>query len=97
MIKAGTTYREDQFAAYRRALIAETEPNPHWVMTQIVENAKIAAKQDQTKDKEKQKAELERLRTEKAKALEEQRSVEAQRSKESFLLSHPLPKPAKSA
>ncbi len=43
LIEAGTTFREDQFAAYRRAIDAESQPNPRWVMEQIVENAKIAA------------------------------------------------------
>ena len=45
LVKAGTTYREDQFAAYRKAIAAETEPNPHWVMNQIVVNAEIAEKE----------------------------------------------------
>lgn len=43
LIKAGTTFREDQLRAYRRAIDAEPEPNPRWVLTHILENAHIAA------------------------------------------------------
>jgi len=45
LIKAGTTFREDQFAAYRRAIDAESRPNARWVMEQAVENARIAEKE----------------------------------------------------
>jgi fumarate hydratase subunit alpha len=43
LIQAGTTFREDQLRAYRRAIEAESEPNPRWVLTHILENAHIAA------------------------------------------------------
>ena len=45
LVKAGTTYREDQFNAYARAIKNETSDNARWVLEQIVENAKIAQKE----------------------------------------------------
>jgi fumarate hydratase subunit alpha len=45
LIEAGTTYREDQFRAYRRAIESESSENARWVLEKIVENAQIAEKQ----------------------------------------------------
>ena len=42
LVTAGTTYREDQFNAYQRAITAETDENSRWVLDQIYENARIA-------------------------------------------------------
>jgi fumarate hydratase subunit alpha len=45
LIKAGTTYRADQLDAYRKAVASETLENPRWVLEQILENAKIAERE----------------------------------------------------
>jgi fumarate hydratase subunit alpha len=45
LIEAGTTFREDQIRAYQRAIDAETDANARWVLEQVVENARIAAKE----------------------------------------------------
>lgn len=45
LIKAGTTYRDDQFRAYRRAIERESSRNARWVLEQIVENARIAQRE----------------------------------------------------
>ena len=45
LIKAGTTYRNDQFRAYQRAIESESSSNARWVLEQIVENARIAQKE----------------------------------------------------
>jgi fumarate hydratase subunit alpha len=42
LIKAGTTFRRDQIAAYQRAIRKETNPNARWVLEQLLENARIA-------------------------------------------------------
>ena len=42
LVEAGTTYREDQFAAYESAITAEKQTNSRWVLEQILENGKIA-------------------------------------------------------
>ena len=42
LIKAGTTYRRDQFNAYAKALEADPSASSRWVIEQIIENAKIA-------------------------------------------------------
>jgi fumarate hydratase subunit alpha len=42
LIKAGTTYREDQLSAYRKALASESLSNSRWVLERILENAEIA-------------------------------------------------------
>jgi len=43
LIQAGTTFRKDQVQAYRRAIAAERNPNPGWVLSHILQNADIAA------------------------------------------------------
>lgn len=43
LITASTTFREDQYRAYRRAIERETHPASRWVMETMVENARIAA------------------------------------------------------
>jgi len=45
LVEAGTTFREDQFRAYQRAIDAESDANARWVLEQVVENARIAAKE----------------------------------------------------
>jgi len=45
LIKAGTTYRDDQFRAYQRAIESESSANARWVLEKIVENAQIAEKE----------------------------------------------------
>ncbi len=45
LIEAGTTFREDQFRAYQRAIDVETDANARWVLEQVVENARIAGKE----------------------------------------------------
>lgn len=42
LVRAGSTFREDQKAAYRRAIDAESNPNACWVMKQILNNACVA-------------------------------------------------------
>ena len=42
LIRAGTTFREDQKKAYRNAIRKEKNKNAKWVLERIVENAKIA-------------------------------------------------------
>ncbi|HOG18598.1 MAG: fumarate hydratase [Syntrophaceae bacterium PtaU1.Bin231] len=44
LVKAGTTYRADQFEAYRSAIGKETNKNARWVLERLVENAEIAEK-----------------------------------------------------
>ena len=43
LITASTTFREDQYRAYQRAIERETHPASRWVMETMVENARIAA------------------------------------------------------
>lgn len=42
LVRAGTTYRKDQFKAYQNAIAVETAENSRWVLEQIYENARIA-------------------------------------------------------
>jgi len=44
LIKAGTTFRKDQFEAYRHAIETEKNENARWVLETILENAVIARK-----------------------------------------------------
>ncbi|MGB9979701.1 fumarate hydratase [Methanobacterium sp.] len=44
VIEASTTFRKDQFDAYRRALDMETNENTSWMLELLIENAKIANK-----------------------------------------------------
>lgn len=44
LVKASTTFRPDQFAAYERAIASESSGQSLWVLRQIVENAKIGQK-----------------------------------------------------
>ncbi len=44
LIEASTTFRDDQFDAYRRALENETNENASWILKLLIENAKIAQK-----------------------------------------------------
>lgn len=39
LVSAGSTFRADKLAAYRRAIAKESNPQAKWVMEQIVENA----------------------------------------------------------
>lgn len=43
LITASTTFREDQYRAYQRAIEKETSPPSRWAMEAMVENARIAA------------------------------------------------------
>lgn len=43
LIAASTTFRDDQYRAYRRAIAKETSPHSRWAMEAMVENARIAA------------------------------------------------------
>lgn len=45
LLEAGTTYRDDQFAAYRKALESELPINARWALELIVENAEIAKRE----------------------------------------------------
>ena len=42
LIRAATTFREDQKAAYKRVLNSETNPQARWVLENLLENAKVA-------------------------------------------------------
>ncbi|TWJ14033.1 fumarate hydratase [Geobacter argillaceus] len=44
LVKAGTTFRADQIAAYRSAIEKETNRNARWVLERLLENAEIAEK-----------------------------------------------------
>jgi fumarate hydratase subunit alpha len=44
LIKAATTYRDDQIAAFRRAWDGEQNPQARWVLETLLENARIAEK-----------------------------------------------------
>ena len=44
VIEASTTFRKDQFDAYKRALDLETNENTSWMLELLVENAEIANK-----------------------------------------------------
>lgn len=42
LVRAGSTFREDQKAAYRRAIDEETNGHTCWVMRQVLDNALVA-------------------------------------------------------
>lgn len=42
LVRAGSSFREDQKAAYRRAIESETNVNTCWVMRQVLDNALVA-------------------------------------------------------
>ena len=42
LVRAGSSFRPDKKAAYERAVKNETNPQAHWVLEQIIENAKAA-------------------------------------------------------
>ncbi|MGF7119411.1 fumarate hydratase [Methanobacterium oryzae] len=44
VIEASTTFRKDQFDAYKRALDMETSESASWMLELLIENAKIANK-----------------------------------------------------
>lgn len=44
VIEASTTFREDQFHAYQRALENETNPQASWILELLIKNARIAQK-----------------------------------------------------
>ena len=44
VIEASTTFRKDQFDAYKRALDMETNENTSWMLELLIENAEIADK-----------------------------------------------------
>lgn len=44
VIEASTTFRKNQFDAYKRALEMETDENASWILKLIIENAEIASK-----------------------------------------------------
>ena len=44
LVRAGSTFREDQKEAYRRAISAELNPNSCWVLQQVLQNAFVAEK-----------------------------------------------------
>jgi fumarate hydratase subunit alpha len=44
VIEASTTFRKDQFDAYKRALDMETNENTSWMLELLIENAEIANK-----------------------------------------------------
>ena len=44
LVTAGSTFREDQKDAYRRAIAAEENPRARWVLEQVLENALVAEK-----------------------------------------------------
>ena len=42
LVKAGTTFRKDQFEAYRRAIDTEKNERARWALQTMIENARIA-------------------------------------------------------
>jgi fumarate hydratase subunit alpha len=46
LVKAGTTFRDDQLEAYAGAIKKESNPNAQWALEKLLENA-LAAQQDQ--------------------------------------------------
>jgi len=44
LVKAGTTYRADQFEIYKAAIEKETNKSSKWVLERLVENAEVAGK-----------------------------------------------------
>ena len=44
LVRAGSTFREDQKEAYRKAIVDETNTQACWVMQQVLDNALVAEK-----------------------------------------------------
>jgi fumarate hydratase subunit alpha len=44
LVKAGTTFRNDQLKAYKAAIQTEQNPSAKWVLEKILDNARIAKK-----------------------------------------------------
>ena len=44
LVKAGSVFREDKKAAYRKAIADETNPQARWVLETVLENAEAAEK-----------------------------------------------------
>lgn len=44
LVKAGSTFSKDKIEAYERAISKETNPQAKWVLEQVLENARIAEK-----------------------------------------------------
>lgn len=44
LVKAGSSFRDDKKAAYRRAIAQESNPNAKWALETILENAAVAEK-----------------------------------------------------
>ena len=44
LVRAGSTFREDQKEAYRRAIAKEPGTSSCWVMQQVLDNALVAEK-----------------------------------------------------
>ena len=42
LVRAGSTFREDQKEAYRKAIADEANPQSCWVMQQVLDNAWVA-------------------------------------------------------
>jgi len=42
LVKAGSSFRPDQIAAYERAIASEENPHAKWALEQILENARVA-------------------------------------------------------
>ena len=42
LVKAGTTYRPDQIAAFTAAIEKESNPNARWALERLLENSKVA-------------------------------------------------------
>jgi len=45
LIEAGTKYRDDQLESFEKAIASEASANARWVLEQIVENARIAKRE----------------------------------------------------
>ena len=48
LIKAASTFREDQIEAYLKAIEKETQPRARWIMERILENAQVAEQNKST-------------------------------------------------
>jgi fumarate hydratase subunit alpha len=44
LVRAGSTFREDQIRAYQKAIASETDKKANWVLQQILDNALVAKK-----------------------------------------------------
>ena len=42
LVRAGSTFREDQKEAYRKAIADEANTQAYWVMQQVLDNAIVA-------------------------------------------------------